>query len=68
MCFASANSLDGSSFGLSCSTDSTATSARPSDSAAVECRSPQPHTLMMSFACDSLPPIGRKGFGLKKNN
>lgn len=60
MDFASANSLDGSSFGLSCSTDSTATVGHPSGSEAVGCRSPPPHKLMMSFVYDWLPPAAER--------
>jgi hypothetical protein len=55
MCFAFANSLDGSTFGLSCWIDSTATDGRLSDSVAAEHPNPRPHTLM-SFVFDSLPP------------
>lgn len=68
---ASVNSLDGSSFGLSCWIDSTATAARPSDSAAVEYQNLQPHKLMMLFVYDSIPPVGEgkgslKGFCVTK--
>lgn len=51
------NSLDGSSFGLSCWIDSTATADRPSDSVVVECRNLPPRMLMMSFVYDSFPPV-----------
>jgi hypothetical protein len=61
MDFAFANSLDGSTFGLSCWIDSTATGGRLSDSAAVEHPNPRPHTSMTSFAFDSLPPGIFKG-------
>lgn len=51
------NSLDGSSFGLCCLTDSTARAVRLSDSAAAGHRNLQPHTLMTSSVYDSFPPI-----------
>lgn len=57
MHFAFVNSLDGSSFGLSCWFDSTATVDRLSGSAAVECRNPRPHNLMRSVVYDSFPPV-----------
>lgn len=54
--FAFAYSLDGSTFGLSCWFDNTATVGRPFDTVAVEYPNPQPHTLTMSFVFDLLPP------------
>lgn len=50
------NSLDGSSFGLSCWIDSTVTVDRLSDNAAVECQNLPQHKLMMLFVYDSIPP------------
>lgn len=52
------NSLDGSTFGLSCWIDSTVTGDHLSGSGAVEYQNPPPHMSMMSFAVyDSFPPI-----------
>lgn len=51
------NSLDGSSFGLSCLTGSTAKVGRPFDNVAAEHPNLQPHKLTMSSVYDSFPPI-----------
>lgn len=59
------NSLDGSSFGLNCWIDNTATGDRPFDISAVEYRNLQPHKSMMLFAFDLIPPIDESRLKLR---